>query len=137
MNKDINTTLVHSIGSIIEQARTHVHQTVNNVMTQCYWEIGRLIVEYEQQGETRAEYGKQQLQQLSHELTQRYGKGFDTSNLRYMRLFYQAFPIRDALRHNLSWTHYRTLLRVENPKARQWYLEEAINQRCRKLNLVQ
>lgn len=128
MNKDIKPALVHSIGSIIEQARGQVRQTVNYVMTQAYWEIGRLIVEDEQQGEVRAEYGKRQLQQLSKELTQRYGKGFEVRNLRYMRMFYQIFPIRNALRSELSWTHYRSLIRIENPTARQWYMEEAISQ---------
>jgi len=54
-----------------------------------------------------------------------FGRGFDSSNLRYMMLFYQAFPIRDALRHELSWTHYRNLLRVENEQARLWYMKEA------------
>lgn len=123
-----NTALLHSIGDIIEQARSHVRQTVNHVMTQAYWEIGRLIVEDEQQGEVRAEYGKQQLKHLSQELTERYGKGFEVRNLRYMRAFYQAFPIRNALRSELSWTHYRTLLRVENTSARQWYMDETISQ---------
>jgi len=65
------------------------------------------------------------LEVLSRDLTTEFGKGFDASNLRYMRLFYQAFPIRDALRHELSWTHYRLLLRVESERARQWYLNEA------------
>lgn len=128
MNKLAQNDLIASIARIIEQARSHVRTTVNSAMTQSYWEIGRLIVEDEQQGNERAEYGKRQLQQLSKELTQRFGKGFDISNLRYMRLFYKAFPIRDAVRHELSWTHYRSLLRVENSHARQWYLEEAIDQ---------
>ncbi len=97
-------------------------------MVQSYWEIGRLIVEHEQQGNRRAEYGKQQLKQLSQQLTERLGKGFDVTNLRNMRQFYHAFPIRDAVRLELSWTHYRTLLRIENAQARDWYLHEAINQ---------
>lgn len=123
MSNLLSLELVSSIGNIIQQARQQVRQTVNQVMTQAYWEIGRLIIEDEQKGSTRAEYGKQQLQLLSKELTQLYGKGFDVRNLRNMRLFYQAFPIRNALRTELSWTHYRTLLRVENSAARQWYLE--------------
>ncbi|AYF33440.1 DUF1016 domain-containing protein [Vreelandella alkaliphila] len=97
-------------------------------MVQSYWEIGRLIVEHEQQGNSRAEYGKQQLQQLSQQLTERLGKGFDVRNLRNMRQFYQSFPKRNAVRTELSWTHYRTLLRIENAQARDWYLHEAINQ---------
>lgn len=128
MKQLTNDALVQAISGIIEQARQQVQRTVNHTMTLSYWEIGRLIVEDEQQGKERAEYGKYQLQNLSKELTARYGKGFDASNLRYMRQFYQAFPIRDSVRHELSWTHYRTLLRVENSAARQWYLEEAISQ---------
>jgi predicted nuclease of restriction endonuclease-like (RecB) superfamily len=97
-------------------------------MVQSYWEIGRLIVEQEQQGESRAAYGKQQLQQLSQQLTERLGKGFDVGNLRNMRQFYLTFPIHDAVRSELSWTHYRALMRIDNPSARDWYLQEAINQ---------
>ena len=122
------SSLADAIATQIEQARRQLRQAVNSVMVQSYWEIGRLIVEDEQQGESRAEYGKQQLQQLSQQLTERLGKGFDITNLRKMRTFYQAFPIRDALRLELSWTHYRTLLRIDNPQARDWYLHETITQ---------
>lgn len=79
-------------------------QAVNSAMVQSYWQIGRLIVEHEQQGESRAVYGKQQLQQLSQQLAERLGKGFDVTNLRNMRNFYLAFPIRDAVRVELSWS---------------------------------
>ncbi|WP_198401115.1 PDDEXK nuclease domain-containing protein [Thiomicrospira microaerophila] len=120
--------LVADIAQIIEQSRGHVRQAVNSAMVQSYWQIGRLIVEHEQQGESRAAYGKQQLQQLSQQLTERLGKGFDVTNLRNMRNFYLAFPIRDAVRLELSWTHYRTLLKVENPLAREWYLNETLQQ---------
>lgn len=120
--------LVSAITQQIEQARGQVRQAVNTAMVQSYWEIGRLIVEHEQQGNSRAGYGKQQLQQLSQQLTERLGKGFDVRNLRNMRQFYQSFPKRNAVRTELSWTHYRTLLRIENAQARDWYLQEAINQ---------
>ena len=113
---------------IIEQAKSHVKQVVNSQMVQAYWQIGRLIVEHEQQGQARAEYGKAQLKTLSQQLTQHFGKGFDVTNLRNMRRFYLAFPIRDALRLELSWTHYRTLLRIENKEARSWYMQEAQQQ---------
>lgn len=123
-----NHQLLSDIRQIIEQARQRVHQTVNGEMVQAYWQIGRLIVEDEQQGQQRAAYGKQQLQQLSEHLTREFGKGFDASNLRNMRSFYLCFPNRDALRHKLSWTHYRLLIRVENPKAREWYMQETMDQ---------
>lgn len=98
------------------------------VQVQTCWEVGRHIVEFEQGGENRAAYGKKLLSSLAENLTREFGKGFDASNLRYMRLFYQAFPMCDALRHELSWTHYRTLLRVESADARQWYMNEAAAQ---------
>ena len=95
---------------------------------QTCWELGRHIVEFEQGGAARATYGKRLLSELATALTAEFGKGFDASNLRYMRLFYQAFPKCDALRHELSWTHYRTLLRVDSDIARQWYMNEAAAQ---------
>lgn len=103
-------------------------QAVNSAMVQSYWQVGRLIVEHEQQGESRAVYGKQQLEQLSRQLTERLGKGFDERNLRNMRQFYLTFPNRNAMRTELSWTHYRTLLKVENPLAREWYFNEILQQ---------
>jgi hypothetical protein len=95
-------------------------------MVQTYWHIGRLIVEDEQQGQRRAEYGKQQLEQLSQALRAEYGKGFDVTNLRNMRKFYLMFPIQDAVRLELGWTHYRKIMHIENPKARNWYITECI-----------
>ena len=124
----LNTDLLNNIRTLLVEGRKQVAQAVNTTMVQTYWQIGRLIVEGEQQGETRAEYGKQVLKSLSVSLTEEFGKGFDTSNLRNMRLFYLAFPNCDALRHNLSWTHYRTLTRIENESARHWYMNEAIEQ---------
>lgn len=120
--------LISGIARIVEQARGQVRQTVNSVMVQSYWQIGHLIVEHEQQGESRAAYGKQKLQLLSQQLSERFGKGFDERNLRNMRQFYLTFPNWNAVRSNLSWTHYRTLLKVENSRAREWYLNEALQQ---------
>jgi predicted nuclease of restriction endonuclease-like (RecB) superfamily len=94
-------------------------------MVHSYWHIGQMIVEHEQQGASRAEYGKQQLQHLSAQLTERLGKGFDATNLRNMRRFYLAFPIQETVSLELSWSHYNALSRVENESARQWYLQEA------------
>lgn len=101
-----------------------MYRAVNFVMVQAYWEIGHLITDDELRGQ-RADYGKEVMKNLSVRLTQEFGKGFDESNLRYMRLFYKAFPICDALRHELTWSHYRRLLSVENEKARTWYMNEA------------
>ncbi|MFT5084804.1 MAG: putative nuclease of restriction endonuclease-like (RecB) superfamily [Lentisphaeria bacterium] len=127
--------LFTEISALIEQARQHVKQHVNTSMVRTYWQVGRLILEHEQHGTRRAAYGKQQLARLSQRLSQRFGRGFDITNLRSMRRFYEHYPIRDAVRLELSWTHYRTLMRVENPQAREWYTQEAIRQHwgCRAL----
>lgn len=118
-------SLLGNLGELIRDARQKVLRAVDTVQVQTCWQIGRHIVEFEQEGARRAEYGKQLLSKLAKSLTEEFGKGFDASNLRYMRLFYQAFPIRDALRHELSWTHYRRLLRVDNKLARHWYMNES------------
>ena len=118
------TSLLSNLGEVIREARQKVLRTVDTVQVQTCWQIGRHIVEFEQGGAQRAAYGKHLLASLAKVLTAEFGKGFDASNLRYMRLFYQCFPKCDALRHELSWTHYRTLLRVDNPQARQWYMDE-------------
>ncbi len=118
--------LFQSIKEIIAQAREKVFRMANSTLLLTYWEIGRLIVKDEQQGKERAEYGKFTLKNLSLRLIFEFGKGFDESNLRNMRSFFQAFPIRDALRHELSWTHYRLILRQENEQKKTYYLNESI-----------
>ena len=120
--------LLHEIRTLLTQGRKQVAQAVNSAMVLTYWQIGRLIVEDEQQGQTRATYGKGTLKSLSVPLTEEFGKGFDERNLRNMRTFYQTFPIWNAVRTELSWTHYRVLCRVENEQARLWYIDEAIAQ---------
>lgn len=122
------TSLLGNLGELIRQARHKVLRAVDTVQVQTCWQIGRHIIEFEQEGARRAGYGKQLLSTLDKVLTTEFGKGFDTSNLRYMRLFYQAFPICDALRHELSWTHYRRLLRVDSDSARLWYMNESATQ---------
>jgi predicted nuclease of restriction endonuclease-like (RecB) superfamily len=87
-----------------------------------------MIVEDELGGQKRAAYGKQVLLELAMRLSEEFGAGFDVSNLRNMRQFFQSFPIRDALRLELSWTHYRSLIRIDNPQARDWYAKEAAEQ---------
>ena len=125
-NPLIHADLIQNIRQILEKSRQYVHQTVNSTMVQTYWHIGRLIVEDEQQGQARAEYGKQQLAHLSEVLTQEYGKGFDITNLRNMRKFYRTYPIQETLSLELGWSHYCRLIRLENPTARAWYAKEAI-----------
>ena len=117
-----------NIRNILTNARISSYRAVNFAMVSACWNIGKLIVEDEQNGNKRAEYGKAVLEELSKKLTSDFGKGFDVSNLRYMRLFYKTFPICDTLRHELTWSHYRMLLRVKNETARLWYMNEAAEQ---------
>ena len=109
----INARLVDDIRQLLTSARLGVVQAVNSAMVQTYWHIGRLIVEDEQQGQVRAGYGKQQLDQLAQTLTAEFGKGFDVTNLRNMRRFYLAYPIRETLSPELSWSHYGKFPRFE------------------------
>ena len=120
--------LLGQLRDLIQSARQQALRTVDVLQVRTCWEIGRHIVKYEQQGADRAAYGARLIATLAESLTAEFGRGFDTSNLRYMRLFYQAFPICDALRHELSWTHYRNLLRVEDEQARRWYMNETAEQ---------
>lgn len=120
-------SLYHAIEQIIEEARNKMYRTANFTMVKAYWNIGRTIVEDEQKGRERAEYGKELIAQLSKKLTKKYGKGYNETNLKYMRQFYQVFQKSHALRDELSWTHYRLLLKVENGNAREFYLQEAID----------
>ena len=105
-----------NIKTVLAETRSKVASAINSAMVQVYWEIGCEI--NEAIGE-RAEYGKQLLNFLSEQLTADFGKGFKVSNLRNMRQFHRTFPIRHALRSELRWTHYRLLMRIEEPKRRQ------------------
>ena len=117
--------LYAGIRNILANARQRAYSAVNFAMVESYWLIGQQIVEHEQHGEARADYGKGVLKELAAKLSIEFGKGFDESNLRYMRLFFRCFPIRDTLRHELTWSHYRRLISVENEQARIWYMNEA------------
>ena len=120
--------LLGQLRALILQARQQALRAVDVVQVRTCWEMGRHIIEFEQGGAERAQYGARLLPRLAERLTAEFGKGFDNSNLRHMRAFFQAFPIWDALRPELSWTHYRLLLRVEDHRAREWYMVEAAAQ---------
>lgn len=122
----IPSSLVDDIRHLIISGRTQVITAVNVTMVTTYWAIGQRIVEEEQQGEQRAEYGQYLIIELSNRLTQEFGKGFNVSNLYLMRRFYLSFPIVDTLCTQLSWSHYRLLLRIENQDAKDFYLKEAV-----------
>ncbi|KAA0128926.1 DUF1016 domain-containing protein [Chryseobacterium sp. SN22] len=119
-------SLFQSVKEIIIQSREKMFRMANSTLLLTYWQIGKLIVEDEQKGKERAAYGKYTLKNLSKRLTPEFGKGFDESNLRNMRSFYQVFPICDALRHELSWTHYRLLIRLNNQHKINYYINESI-----------
>ena len=124
--------IYQQIREVLIQARSRALRAVNTEMVACYWQIGRLIVEEEQQqqqqqGEVRAGYGKRLIKELSIRLKEEFGKGFDRTNLHHMRAFYLCFPNCDALSRELSWTHYRLLLRVETHEARAFYEAETAN----------
>ena len=117
-------TLAGQLRDLIRDARGRALRSVDTIQVRTCWEIGRHIVEFEQGGATRAEYGKRLLPGLAESLTAEFGRGFDERNLRNMRAFFQIFPIWNSVRTELSWTHYRTLLRVEDEQARRWYMDE-------------
>ncbi len=120
--------LLSSLRETIRTARQHALRAVDVLQVRTCWSVGQHIVEFEQQGATRATYGKRLLVDLAENLTTEFGKGFDERNLRNMRAFYAVFPNWNALRTELSWTHYRSLLRVEDAHARIWYMNEAAEQ---------
>jgi predicted nuclease of restriction endonuclease-like (RecB) superfamily len=120
--------LLASLRSMIRESRQQALRMVDAVQVRTCWEVGRHIVEFEQGGLARAVYGTQLLARLAERLTTEFEKGFDASNLQKMRQFYACFPISDAVRPELSWTHYRMLLRVEDASARKWYMTEAAAQ---------
>jgi predicted nuclease of restriction endonuclease-like (RecB) superfamily len=122
MGKLIDTGLYNEVKNILERARSRAYTAVNSAMVEAYWHIGRLIVERQGGGE-RAEYGLGLINSLAERLTAEYGKGFTASNLKYMRQFYLQFQNRHALR-DLSWTHYRLIMKVENENARRFYIDE-------------
>jgi predicted nuclease of restriction endonuclease-like (RecB) superfamily len=111
---------------IIESGRATAYHAVNASMVKTYWELGQLIVEEEQLGKERAEYGKYLIAELAKRLQDEYGSGFSKPSLWNYRQFYTEFPILSAVRRELTWTHYKLLMRVQNPQARTFYEQEAI-----------
>ena len=119
------TTLYDDIRAIIINTRNTIYKAVNTGILEANWKIGRRIVEEEQAGASRAEYGQRVINDLAEKLSVEFGRGFDARELRRYRQFYLLFPKWDALRPELTWTHYRTLIRVENERARLYYMNEA------------
>ena len=126
MNLESNKyqNLIHQIGELFQSGRQRAIQSVNTVLVQTYWEIGHYIVEFEQQGNERAEYGTQLFERLSKDLTLQYGKGFGRSNLLYMRKLYLSFQISGTLSHLLTWSHYYEILKADSDLEISFYSKQ-------------
>lgn len=122
-----NKKIIEDIKEVIVSSRQKVAYEVNNIMLLAYWNVGKIIVENEQNGNIKAEYGKQILKELSKELRKILGSGFSVSNLQYMRRFYLTYPKQQTLSVKLSWSHYCELLSIENIDERNFYEKECIN----------
>jgi predicted nuclease of restriction endonuclease-like (RecB) superfamily len=116
--------LINQIGGLLQNGRTQVAKSVNTILVQTYWLIGRHIVEFEQGGKEKAEYGSFLFEQLSKDLTKQYGKGFSRANLLYMRKLYLTFPKRETLSNVLSWSHYFEILRSDNELEINFYAKQ-------------
>lgn len=116
--------LLLNVGTTLEQGRRQAAYAVNSAMVQTYWEIGRQIVEYEQHGNEKAEYGSGLLNQLSKDLSIRYGGGFSLSNINKMRKMYLTYPILQTVSAKLTWSHYIELLKIDDPLERSFYQKE-------------
>lgn len=120
---------INDIKKIVTQARHKAYAAINSAMVEAYWQMGKRIVEQEQEGRQRADYGTRLLKTLSEELTREFGKGFSINSLYYFRQFYLTFPeIFPTVCGILTWSHYKRLLSVTNAQAREWYLKEATEQ---------
>lgn len=116
--------LIDGIVVLMANARNDIAKKVNTTMVETYWHIGQYIVEYEQDGGARAQYGKGIIKQLSQDLTLKFGKGFGISNLVYMRKLYKTFPIIGTLSHKLSWGHYYEILKIDDEMERTFYIRQ-------------
>ena len=120
----VRQEMIAQIRDIMNNARKNIATHVNNEQLITYWNIGRVIVEHEQDNEKRAEYGKATLKQISRQLTKEFGRGFSVSNLQFMRRFYQTYQIQQTLSGKLSWSHYCELLIISDPDRRSFYEKE-------------
>lgn len=126
-NSLMTNEMIEQIKQVMGQARANVAKVVNNELITAYWNIGRIIVEHEQENNERAAYGKQTLKELSKVLTEEFGKGFSVSNLQFMRRFYQTYQIQQTLSVKLSWSHYCELLLISEDDKRSFYEKECVN----------
>lgn len=125
---DRYSKIVDAVGDLLREGRAKVSSAVNSTMLQTYWTIGQYIIEAEQDGKNRAGYGKALIDRLSRDLTLRYGKGFNRSNLQYMRKLYLEFPICTTLSRILSWSHYVEILKSDDPLEISFYVAQCENE---------
>ena len=126
-NHDKYNLLIEQISTLMTDAKRYLATTINNRLVETYWNIGKYIVEFEQEGSIRAKYGGQLLANLSKDLTVSLGKGFSKSNLFNMRLFYMRFPIFQTVSGKLSWSHIIEIVNIDNQLERGFYLTETTN----------
>lgn len=126
IDKNIYDTLIQDIGILLSKGRTESYKKVNSILVQTYWNIGKIIVEHEQRGHEKAEYGSRLLRGLSHDLKLQYGKGFSRSNLQYMRLLYIKYPKYQTVSGKLTWSHYTELLSISEDLSRSFYEKQCI-----------
>ncbi|MBX9806637.1 MAG: PDDEXK nuclease domain-containing protein [Flavobacteriaceae bacterium] len=129
LEKQPYSELIDTIGSLLQQGRQQAAQSVNAILVQTYWYIGQHIVEFEQKGNEKAEYGSQLFERLSKDLTLAYGKGFGRSNLLYMRKLYLSFPISGTLSHLLTWSHYYEILKADSELEISFYSKQCQHER--------
>ncbi|MBN2659552.1 MAG: DUF1016 domain-containing protein [Calditrichaeota bacterium] len=126
MSPDTYKKLISEIEVLLKEGRIKSIQKVNTILVETYWNIGRRIVEHEQNGNEKAEYGSRLLKELSRDLSQKLGKGFSRSNLQYMRLLFLTYPKCQTLSGILSWSHYTELLSISDNLARSFYEKQCI-----------
>ncbi len=119
--------LIGKIAELVSQSRTEIARAINTKIVQTYWAVGKYILEYEQKGKARADYGSELMKTLSRELSAKLGKGFSQRNLRDMRRMYLAYPKWQTVSAKLSWSHYSLLLSIEDNTKRRFYEKETIN----------
>jgi hypothetical protein len=121
-----NKNIIHQIQSIIANAKDRAIRSVDTERVLMYWQIGKVIFEEEQEGKDRAEYGKYLIKSISEIFQPQFGTGFSIRQLERYRQFYRTFPIASAVRTQLSWTHYKTLISIDNQDKREFYIAESI-----------
>lgn len=128
MLEEVNNKMIIEITELVNQTRTNLVQEINKSIVYVYWSIGKIIVSNENKYNNRLEYGQEVLKGLSKELTKYLGKGYSISNLKYMRIFYKAYPKLEELNEKLTWSHYLELMIIQDKDKRSFYEKECINE---------